>query len=353
MNVKNGRGSAALTRRVGADISCRSTRRKLLLTAGAWVVLGWVGGARAQASKSAGRLARVGILYSADAKGEQTRNRPFVETMRELGWSEGRNIVFDRVHADGDEARLPALAAKLVASKPDLIYVAATQEVRAVLAATRTIPVIFSATNYPVESGLVRSLARPGGNVTGVANIGPELGPKRLQLVKEAMSKVSRIGLLISPAMAPRQLERKLIEEAAGPQLKIIPAIVDEAGDVEPAFKLLVESRAEAVLTTHIALYVRLRKNILEVATRHRLAVVGHRSMLAEDGALMAYSSDHNDQIRRSAHLVDKVLRGAKPADIAVELPTKFELVINLKTASALGITIPQKLLLRADRVIE
>jgi len=309
--------------------------------------------ARAQPARSAGKPARVGILYTADAKVERARNKVLVDTMRELGWVEGRNIVYDRATADGDYARLPALAARLVAGKPDLIYVAASQEVRAALAATRTIPIIFSATNDPVASGLVRSLARPGGNVTGVANIGPELGPKRLQLIREAMPKVNRVGLLISPAMAPLQIERKLIDEAAGGHLKIVPAIINEVGDLEAAFKMLVDSRVEAVLTTHIALFFRLRKNIFDIAGRYRLPVVGHRSLFAEDGALMTYSSNLNEQIRRSAYLVDKVLRGTKPADIAVEQPTKFELVINLKIAKALGITIPEKLLLRADRVIE
>jgi len=350
---KSGHCRAGLRRRVGTDAKRRSTRRKLLIVAGASAVLGWIEGMHAQAAKSAGKPARVGLLFTDDAKSEQARNKVFVETMRELGWIEGGNIVYDRANADGDYARLPALAAKLVGSKPDLIYVSATQEVRAALAATRAIPIIFSATNDPVRSGLVKSLARPGGNVTGIANIGPELGPKRLQLIREAMPGISRVGLLISPVIAPLQVERKLIDEAAGRHIKVISAIVNEAGDMGAGFRLFVESQVEAVLTTHIGLYFRLRKKLIDVATGHRLPVVGHRSPFADSGALMTYRSNLGEQIRRSAHLVDKVLRGTKPSDIAVEQPTKFELAINLKTAKALGITIPEKLLLRADRVIE
>ncbi|MGQ0524832.1 MAG: ABC transporter substrate-binding protein [Betaproteobacteria bacterium] len=342
----------ALIRRVGRAKG-RSTRRKLLLAAGASIALGWSRATLAQGMMPAGKLLRVGFLFTDDPKTEQARNRVFVEAMRDLGWVEGRNIMYDRANADGDYARLPMLAAKLVGSKADLIFVGATQEVRAALTATTTTPIVFSATNDPVASGLVKSLARPGGNVTGIANIGPELGPKRLQLIREALPRASRVGLLISPVIAPLQMERKLIEEAADRHIKVIPAVVNEGGDIEAAFKALTESRAEAVLTTHIGLLFRLRRMIFDIAMRNRLPVIGHRSLFADSGALMAYSSNLDEQIRRSAHLVDKVLRGAKPADIPVEQPTKFELVINLKTARALAITIPQAFLLRADRVIE
>jgi putative ABC transport system substrate-binding protein len=296
---------------------------------------------------------RVGMLYTSDAKSDQARNKVFVDTMRELGWVEGANIAYDRLYADGDAARLQALAAKLIARKPDLVLVSSNPEVRAVLAVTRAIPVIFSGTNNPVATGLVKSLARPGGNVTGIANIGPELGPKRVQLLREAIPGISRVGLLITPLIAPLQTERKLIEETAARHLKIVPAIVNEAGDLEAAFKLFAESRVEAVITTHIQLYDLLRKKIIDMAAKYRLPVIGHRTSLAEDGALMSYSSVRLEQVRRAAHLVDKVLKGTNPADVPVEQPTKFELVINMKTAKALGITIPQSILLQASRVIE
>lgn len=309
--------------------------------------------ARAQRAEPGRNAMRVGMLYTSDAKSDQARSKVFVDTLRELGWVEGTNIVYDRVYADGDAARLHALATKLVARKPDLVLVSSTPEVRAVLAATSAIPIVFSGTNDPVASGLVKSLARPGGNVTGIANIGPELGPKRLQLLREIIPGISRVGLLIAPSIAPMQLERKLIAETAGQHIKIVPAIVNEPGELEAAFGLFAESRVEAVITTHIQLYDLSRKNIIEMALRSRVPLVGHRTSLAEDGALMSYSSVRLEQVRRAAYLADKVLKGAKAADLPVEQPTKFELVVNMKTAKALGIRIPQSILVQADRVIE
>jgi putative ABC transport system substrate-binding protein len=206
----------------------------------------------------------------------------------------------------------------------------------------------------PVERGYVQSLARPGGNVTGITNFGTELGPKRLQLLKQALPKTARVGVLIQPLTPTGLKELKLIEEASLPLgVSVTPAMVKHASEIDAAFVSLAKSRVEAVLTTHNELFLTERNRILDLAAKQRIPVIAHRSEMADDGALLSYSSILADQIRRAAHLVDKILKGTKPADISVERPTKFELTVNLKTSKALGITIPQSILVRADKVIE
>ena len=309
--------------------------------------------ARAQAPERAGKAVRVGILATTTQAKYQAREKTFVDAMRELGWVEGRNIIYDRVYADDDEAHLPALAAALVARGPNLIFLTSAPPALAAFAKTRTIPIVFGAVNDPVEIGLVQSLAHPGGNVTGIANIGGELGGKRLQLLKQALPKISRVVVLVYPR-ADSSRELKLIEQAAAVlRVTVIPMMVKQANELEAAFALLAKSRAQALLTTHIALFMVERKHILELAAKQRIPVVGHRSEMANDGALMSYSSILSDQIRRAAQLADKILKGTKPADIPVEQPTRFELAVNMKTAKALGITIPGEIMLQANRVIE
>ena len=310
--------------------------------------------ARAQAPERAGKPVRVGILELSTRAKRQVQEKTFIGGMRELGWEEGRNISYDRVYADDDEARLPALAAELVARDPNLIHVLSNPATLAAFAKTRTIPIVFSAANDPVEIGSVKSLAHPGGNVTGVANISWELGGKRLQLLKQAMPKVARVGVLVHPLRWETAREQKLIEQAGATlRVTVIPVRAKQAGEFDAAFASLVKCRAEALLTTHIGFFMDERKRILDLAARRRIPVVGHRSQLADDGALISYSALITDQIRRAAQLVDKILKGAKPADIPIEQPTKFELVVNMKTAKALGITIPGEILLQAMRVIE
>jgi putative ABC transport system substrate-binding protein len=298
--------------------------------------------------------ARIGIFATTSQAGYQLPEKSFVDAMRELGYAEGRNVVYDRAYANDDETRLPALAAALVGRNPDVIHVISNPTALAVAAETRTIPIVMGASADPVAVGLVKSLARPGGNVTGIANIGFELGPKRLQLAKEALPKISRVGVLVN-ALYPQSLrEQELIEQAALTLgVAVSPLSVKQAADLEPAFALGAKSRLEVVLTTHISPFLDLRKRVLEHAARQRIAVVGHRGELADDGALIAYGSVLSDQIRRSAHLVDRVLKGAKPAELPVEQPTKFEIVLNLRTARVLGLTLSQSVLGRADRVIE
>jgi len=299
---------------------------------------------------------RVGMLSpDTRAAAEAGVSKTFIDAMRELGWVEGRNIVYDRVYAENDTSRLPALAAALVARAPDLIWVVPASAALAAFASTRTIPIVFSGSTNVVERGLVKTLARPGGNVTGVQTIGWELGGKRLQLLKQTLPKIIRAGVLVEPNPdSASQQESKEIEKAAATLgVTVIPAMAEGVGEFDAAIASLVKDRVEALLFATSPLFLSERKRILALAASRRLPVVGGRSEFADDGALMSYSSPRSDQIRRSAQMADKILKGAKPADIPVELPTKFELVVNVKTAKSLGITIPGEILLQASRVIE
>ena len=299
---------------------------------------------------------RVGMLSpDTRAAAEAGVSKTFIDAMRELGWVEGRNIVYDRVYAENDTSRLPALAAALVARAPDLIWVVPASAALAAFASTRTIPIVFSGSTNVVERGLVKTLARPGGNVTGVQTIGWALGGKRLQLLKQTLPKIIRVGVLVEPNPdSASQQESKEIEKAAATLgVTVIPAMAEGVGEFDAAIASLVKDRVEALLFATSPLFLSERKRILALAASRRLPVVGGRSEFADDGALMSYSSPRSDQIRRSAQMADKILKGAKPADIPVELPTKFELVVNVKTAKSLGITIPGEILLQASRVIE
>ena len=307
-----------------------------------------------QTPERAGKPVRVSLLAATTSAMFQLQEKAFVETMRELGWAEGRNVVYDRVYADDDPARLPALAAALVSRGPNLVYVGSTETALAVFAKTRTIPIVFGAASDPVDNGLVQSLAHPGGNVTGVTNIGWELGGKRLQLLKQALPRITRVGVLVDPGWMHSAREQQLIEQAgAALGVTVIAAMAKEGKELDAAIASLAKSRTEALLTTTTSLFLRERKRILELAAKQRIPVVGHRGQFVEEGALMSYGARITDQIRRAAQMVDKVLKGTKPADIPVEQPTRFELVVNMKTAKALGISIPQSIILQADRVIE
>ena len=325
-----------------------------MIVAAAWPALGWMSAACAQPQKSATKSVRIGLLQigSPETAPDSTSAQRFVTALRELGWVEGRNVVYDRVYAGGKFNRLPELAGELVARRPDLVYAATNSQVLALAAKTRTIPIVFSGFANPVEFGLVKSLARPGGNATGIANIGWELGGRRMQLLKQVMPNIKRVGVLVTPFGLKHFPEQQLIEKAAGGSVEVTAALVKE-GDLDAAFALLAERRVEAVLTTHLALFLRERRRVLDLAGKHGIPVIAHRSEVAEAGALLSYSSILLEQIRAAAQIADKILKGAKPADIPVERPTKFELVVNLKTARTLGVTVPQSVLLQADRVVE
>jgi putative ABC transport system substrate-binding protein len=275
--------------------------------------------------------------------------------MRELGWVEGRNILYDRVFADDDYSRLPALAVALVARAPDVIWVVPNVATLAAYAATRSIPIVFAASSGMDEAGLVKTLAHPGGNVTGVQNLMTETAGKRLQLLKQALPKMNRVGVLVVPSSSPSVTQELPLIEKAGATLgvTVVSAIVKVPGELDGAIASLAKSRVDALMVIQTPLLMDARKRILKLAAGCRLPVVGARSQFADDGALLSYAPLLSDQVRRSAHIVDKILRGAKPADIPVEQPTNFALVVNLRTAKTLGIKIPDSIVLQATRVIE
>jgi putative ABC transport system substrate-binding protein len=327
-----------------------NNRRKLVIGLGASALTAPFSSFAQQQEKPV----RVAILERTSADKYKMKETVFVDTMRELGWVEGHNIVYDRVFANDDILRLPALAADLVKRGPKLIYTSSGGSSDAAVAATRTIPIVLGSQSSLVERGWVQSLAHPGGNVTGILNIGQDLGAKRLQLLKMALPKVTRVGVLVNLVIGAGAKELKLIEQAAsGQSVNLISARVKHPSELNAAFALFAKSRIEALLTTQNDLFLAESQRIFDLASKQRVPVIAHRGEMVEDGAIMSYSSVLNEQIRRAAHLVDKILKGAKPADIPIEQPTKFELVVNLKTAKTLGIRMPSAIMLQATRVIE
>ncbi len=327
-----------------------NARRHLLLALGA-ALGGHATLLRAQTP--AANLRRVGVLVPSTRAREEVMLKPFFDQMRELGWIEGQTVFYDMVFADDQARDLPRLAAVLVARKPELIYAPPYTAAVAARQATRTIPIVFAAGADPVGAGLVASLARPGGNATGLSNIFGSLAPKRIQLLREILPGTKRIGLLgdpTEPNFVSDQSALAPIARAFG--LTIIVAEASNALELDAAVFKLIGQKVDAIYANSTTT-LSLRTRLIELADRGRVPVVGIRAPMVEAGALFAYSSSLPDQFRRSAQLVDKILKGAKPADMPVEQPSKFELIINLKAAEALGITIPQSVLLRADRVIE
>ena len=276
-----------------------------------------------------------------------------MEALRDLGWVEGRTVIYDHVQYDNDLTRLPSVAAALVAKKPDLIYVNNNPEAETVLAATRAIPVVAAAFVDPVENGIIKSLARPGGNVTGIASLGVDTAAKRMEITKDLMPQLRRAGFLMTSS-AGSAAQLKVIEPTAGPSVKVISATANDAAELDAAFSVLNENRIEALLLAQVGWtqQPKVRKRIVDFALKTRIALIAHRSALTDDGALLSYNSSLEDQRRRAAHLADKILKGTKPADIPVEQPITFELVLNMKTAKALGITIPPAVMVQVTRVI-
>ena len=300
-------------------------------------------------------LRRVGVLVPSTRAKEEVVLKPFFDQMRELGWIEGQNIVYDRVYAGDQMAMLPRLAAELVARKPELIYAPPTPATVAAKQATQTIPIVFGAVTDPVGSGLVTSLARPGGNVTGISGVFGSLALKRVELLREMLPGMKRIGLLGDSTDPSSKLDQQALAPlAASLGLTVILALAANPPEFEAAVSKLAADRVEAIIVAGSSpIIFNMRLPLIELANQRRVPVVGSNPQYADSGALFNYGASLNDRLRRSADLVDKILKGAKPADIPVEQPTKFELVINLKAAKALGITIPQSILLRADEVIQ
>jgi putative ABC transport system substrate-binding protein len=273
--------------------------------------------------------------------------------MRELGWIEGQNIVVERRWAELRLDRLPALATELVQLKVDLILTIAGAETIAAKTATKTIPIVMGSSLDPVEQGLVASLSRPGGNVTGVTSMTPELNGKRLEVLKEAAPKVSRIAVLKCKGSLVGQGFGGMLDAAHALGVKLQLLDVREAEDYATAFAAAIKERAGAMVVLSCYFNAVNAPQIVALATKHRLPAIASWRGWAESGGLMSYGPRASDMAKLTAIYVDKILKGVKPADLPIEQPMKFELVINLKTAKPLGLLIPQTLLLRADQIIE
>jgi putative ABC transport system substrate-binding protein len=302
------------------------------------------------------KVPRIGYLSSRDPASDSARSEAVRLGLRQLGYIEGHNIAVEYRYAEGKRERVAELAAKLVRLKVDLIVVAGgTPSVQTTMNATKTIPILMSGGGTdPVEIGLVESLARPGGNVTGVTNLTVELGGKRLELLKEAVPKIDRIAVLYEPANPSSLLEMKDVLPAAARALKLAihPWEVRTANEFEQVFNAQSKKRPDGLYVSPGALMNNNQKRIVAFALKNRLPSAYGRGEYVDAGGLMYYGADLADSYRRVAYYVDRILKGAKPSDLPVEQPTKFELVINLKTAKQIGLTIPPNVLARADRVI-
>ncbi len=307
-------------------------------------------GAEAQ---QAGRVPRVGFLYPGSSA-RLARLEGFWQGLRELGYVEGQNIVIERRAAEGRYERLPHLAAELVSLRPDVLVGVGTPGAVAAKGATRTIPIVIVAVGDPVGTGLVSSLARPGSNITGVSLVNVEFSGKRLQLLKEALPKVSRLAVLwnpLNPLNAAVLKETQSAAAALGVTLQLLA--VEGPEDLPSALAAVTRERAGALIVVPDSMLLSHRRSIIDFAAKNRLPAMYNFIEETEDGGLMSYGANLFEHYRRAAAYVDKILKGAKPADLPVEQPTKLELVINLKTAKALGLRIPQSLLIRADQVIQ
>jgi len=310
-------------------------------------------------AQQAGKVARIGYLVTGSRESPETRASfdTFRQGLREHGYVVGQNILIEYRAADGRIERLPALAAELARLKVDLIVAVATPGARASQQATTTIPIVGVAMGDPVRDGLVASLARPGANVTGSTFLGPELVPKRLELFKEALPSILRVAVLWHPgAFGERTMGDMLkASEATSRTLGVRLQLAEVRGsdDLDRAFSTMIKERADALFVLPSTMLFNERRRIVVLAAKYRLPSMFNAREFVELGGLMGYGASILDLNRRAAIYVDKILQGAKPGDLPVEQPTKFELVINLKTAKALGLTIPPSLLQRADQVIE
>jgi putative ABC transport system substrate-binding protein len=324
-------------------------RREFIALLGG-AALAWPLAARAQ---QAGKVYRIG-LFSAGTDTFRKTWLALADGLRELGWIEGKNVLFERRFAENQLDRLPGLAAELVRLDVDLIVTGGTLAPLAAKQATATIPIVMGAAGDPVGSGLVASLARPGGNVTGLSLMAPDLGGKRLELLKEILPGISRVAILWNAANPyPALVFRETQDAARTLRIELQSLEVRGPGDLDSALDAAIRNRVDALITVEDPLTVTHRKQIADFTANNRLpAIYGFREF-AEAGGLMTYGANINDLFRRAAGYVDKIFKGAKPANLPVEQPTKFELVINLKTAKALGLTVPLIMQMTADEVIE
>jgi len=300
------------------------------------------------------KIPRIGYLQVTASSAVAARTEAFRQGLRELGYVDGKNIIIEWRFAEGKADRLPSLAAELVRLKVDAIVTSGPTVTRSAKEATVAIPIVMTFDNDPVGNGFVASLARPGGNITGLSTLAPEISGKQLELLKEIVPKLSRVAVLGGSGNPGNAQALKEIELTAGAfTVQLQHLDVQGAKDIETAFRAASKGHANAVLVLAGPVLVINRKQVIDLAVKNRLPATYYRREFVEDGGLMSYGVNFADLDRRAATYVDKILKGAKPADLPVEQPTKFELIINLKAAKQIGLTIPPNVLARADKVIK
>ena len=317
-------------------------------------VIAWLAALVLPRAGAAQSTARIGILSPFSASVAAPWHEAFRQSLRALGWVEGQNIMIEYRYANGKNAHLPELAAELVRLKVGVLVTSIGTDAAIAKSATTSIPIVMASAGDPVAGGLVASLARPGGNITGLTQMAPELAGKRLELLRQIVPNLSRVAVMWYPRGTTSPLSWKELQAPAhelGIRLQSLEA--QSTADFPKAFHEATTARAGAVLVLPDPLFAGNLKRIAELATKARLPSMFHLREFADVGGLLAFGVDRTDMYRRAAVYVDKILKGAKPADLPIEQPTKFEFVINLRTAKALGLTIPESLRLRADQVIE
>ncbi len=324
-------------------------RREFIALVGS--VAAWPLTVRAQQGS---KLPRVGFMGNSTEALEANLVGPFREGLREHGYHDGRNITVEYRWAEGKYDRFPALIAELLAAKVDVIVTAGTPAAMAVKRATTTVPVVMVAVGDPVETGLVPSLARPGGNMTGLSSIAPDLEGKRLELLREVVPKVAHVGVFFNPANLFHTVSMRNASKAAEVLgIRLLPLTVRASQDLDAAFATILKEKPDALLVLADRVYLHDRKRMMDFALLHRLPSVNAHKEMVEAGGLVSYGPSYEDMHRRAADYVDRILKGAKAGDLPMQQPTKFDLKMNLKSAKVLGLTVPPSLLARADEVIE
>jgi putative ABC transport system substrate-binding protein len=301
-------------------------------------------------------MRKIGILGPLRESDAETGRRlaALSQGLRELGWAEGHNITFEKRFSDGNPQRLPALATELVKAGVDVIVTNGSEPVEALRSATSTIPIVMASVGDAVGAGYVSSLAHPGGNITGMTLVATDQGAKRLQLIKELSPAIARVAGLSNADSAGHRLQLKEMESAAAKLGVTLQSLaVHDASDIEAAFRTAVEANTQAIVTMDDPLIQSQRQQVVEFGLRQRVPVMGEFRPTTDAGAVMSYGPNQIDMWRRAAVFVDKILKGANPADLPIERPTKFQLVINLKSAKAIGLPVPATLLVAADEIIE
>jgi len=305
-------------------------------------------------AQQTGKISRIGFLDPSTASGTAVLMNAFRQELTKLGWTEGKNIAIEYRFAEQKNERLPELAADLVRLKVDLIVVTSGPPALAAKKATTTIPIVMTSVADPLGSGLVASLARPGGNVSGLSSLGTELNSKRLEVLKDAVPKLARVGILLPAPLASDLQLKELRPAALALKLKLeeIETQLDPEG-LDSAFQTAKQKQVGAIMTMSTRGFFAERKRIVELAGKYRLPAIYFQKEFVDEGGLMSYGADYYDLFRRAAVYVDKILKGAKPADLPVQQATKFEFIINLKAAKQIGLTVPVRVLERANKVIK